>query len=180
MTPVDLGLPSGTKWAPMNVGASAPEEAGLYFSWGNTDGHTSSEGYAFTEDSYKNTPGVEISGNIPLTHDAARVNMGGNWRMPTQTEFAELVNNCTYLWTTQNGVNGAQFTSKINGNTIFFPATGHFYGTEREAFGVIGSYWSSTNLDTESSYTLYTESEKVDPNYDDVRSAGFTIRAVQS
>lgn len=162
----------------MNVGASAPEEAGLYFSWGNTGGHTSSEGYEFTQARYNNTPGVEISGNIPLTHDAARVNMGGNWRMPTQAEYAELVNNCSYQWTTQNGVAGALFTSNINGNTIFFPAAGCFYDANLDGFGENGNYWSSTYLSTNTCYALTASSEEANTNYDDLRSAGLSIRAV--
>lgn len=163
----------------MNVGASAPEEAGLYFSWGNTQGHTTSEGYEFTQASYNNTPGVEISGNIPLSQDAARVNMGGSWRMPTQTEFAELVNNCTFLWTTQNGRKGALCTSNVNGHSIFFPAAGRFRGAQIEGFGEFGLYSSSTISDVENACGLGFGEEEASIVNTITRYIGLPVRAVQ-
>ena len=163
----------------MNVGASAPEEVGLYFSWGNTDGHTSSGGYDFTQAGYNNTPGVELSGNIPISQDAARVNMGGSWRMPTQTEFAELVNNCTFLWTRRNGFTGALFTSNVNGNSIFLPAAGRFQGAEIQGFGGFGLYWSSTNSDVENACGLGFSEEEASLVNTITRYIGLPVRAVQ-
>lgn len=178
MTPIDLGLPSGTKWAPMNVGASAPEEAGKYFSWGNTDGHTPGDGYEFTETRYNNTPGAEVSGQLPLANDAARVNMGGNWRIPTKTEVEELINNCTYLWTTQNGIAGALFTSNINGSTIFFPAAGRFDGANLEGLGENASYIASTLTNASNCDRMYFDDEGADADGFD-RYFGQSVRAVQ-
>ena len=79
-----------------------------------------------------------------MSNDAARVNWGGSWRMPTNTELTELRNNCTWTWTTQNGVNGYKVTSKGNGNSIFLPA----------AEGSHGNYWSSS-LDADDPYSAW-------------------------
>ena len=130
---VDLALPSGLLWAEKNVGAAKPEDDGLYFSWGNVDGHTATDGYDFgtsNDGPYASTPGAALEGNIPsnITYDAAMHNMGAPCRMPTVSEFQELYNNCITEWTTQNGVNGRRFTSRINGNSIYFPAAGYRSG----------------------------------------------------
>lgn len=180
MTPIDLGLPSGTKWAPMNVGASAPEQAGLYFSWGNTQGHTPGDGYEFTETAYNNTPGSEVSGQLPLANDAARVNMGGSWRLPTKTEFLELVNNCTYQFISRNDVNGVLFTSNINGNSIFIPASGNIDGDTLDGFNEYGLYWSATVSDQANACCLNFDDGNPDPESENPRYVGFTLRAVQS
>ena len=135
---VDLGLPSGLKWATHNVGASTPEGYGEYFAWGETSVKTE-----YTEDN-STTFGVDmsdISGNA--TYDAARANWGSTWRIPTKTEMEELVNNCTWTWTTKNGVNGMSVVG-INGNSIFLPAgTGFFFESSLEEVGG-GFYWTST------------------------------------
>ena len=135
---VDLGLPSGLKWATHNVGASTPEGYGEYFAWGETSAKTE-----YTENN-STTFGVDmsdISGNA--TYDAARANWGSTWRIPTKTEMEELVNNCTWTWTTQNGVNGMSVVG-INGNSIFLPAgTGFFFESSLEEVGG-GFYWTST------------------------------------
>lgn len=97
---VDLGLPSGLKWADRNVGAETPQDSGLYFSWGNTDGHAVDEngnvtdGYSFDKATYNGTAGAGITAYCILdsTHDAATVNIGDSWRMPTDDEYMELVN----------------------------------------------------------------------------------------
>jgi hypothetical protein len=130
---VDLALPSGLLWAEKNVGANRPEDDGLYFSWGNVDGHTGTDGYDFgsgNDGPYASTPGAELTGNIPAntTYDAAMHNMGAPCRLPTVSEFQELYNNCITEWTTQNGVNGRRLTSRINGNSLFFPAAGFRLG----------------------------------------------------
>lgn len=163
----------------MNVGASAPEEAGQYFSWGNTDGHTQGDGYEFTQARYNNTPGVELTGNIPISQDAARVNMGGSWRMPTKADFKELYDNCTSVWTTINGVAGRLFTSNINGNTIFLPAAGLYDGTELVSPGEQGDYWSSSYDSPTSAFILYASSEEVIDRDNSERYCGIPIRAVQ-
>ena len=143
---VDLGLPSELLWATCNIGASEPWERGLYFSWGNVDGHKKDSGFYFGETEHISTPGASLVTNIPVDagYDAARANFGGSWRMPTTAEFKELRDNCTHEWTTQNGVNGRMFTSRINGNSVFFPAAGLYIELTHFNDGNSGYYWSSS------------------------------------
>lgn len=141
---VDLGLPSGLKWATCNVGASSPEEYGDYFAWGETS----------TKDSYpeegcktSNQFFNDISGDP--NYDAARANWGGAWRMPTKAECEELKNSCKWTWTT----NGSHYGYKVtgpNGNSIFLPAAGWRWGTSLKRVGTLGNYWSSTPVLIES------------------------------
>ncbi|MBR5832400.1 MAG: DUF1566 domain-containing protein [Bacteroidales bacterium] len=135
---VDLGLPSGLKWATCNVGASKPHNYGNYYAWGETTTKSS-----YTSDNsrtYGKSMG-DISGKA--SYDAARVNWGSTWRMHTRAEMQELENNCTWTWTTQSGVNGMRVTGP-NGNSIFLPAAGYCGGSSRNDVGEIGYYWSST------------------------------------
>lgn len=181
---VDLALPSGLLWAEKNVGANRPEDDGLYFSWGNVDGHTATDGYDFGSNNdgpYASTPGAALTGNIPsnITYDAAMHNMGAPCRMPTVNEFQELYNNCTTEWTTQNGVNGRRFTSRINGNSIFFPAAGIRSGVSLGNRGSLGLYWSSSRFTAAVSYLLSFNSGGVGPSNSSDRFRGFSVRAVQ-
>ena len=151
---VDLGLPSGTKWATCNVGATTPEGYGNYYAWGET---TTKSSYTCEN---SRTFGVsmndDISGNP--TYDAASANWGGTWRLPTMSEMEELVNNCTWTWTTQNGVNGCTVIGP-NGNSLFLPAAGYCGESSRNLVGEFGDYWSSTpyesNDDDDYAYYLY-------------------------
>ena len=102
------------------------------------------EEYDFTESVYETTPGAAIETDLSLEQDAARAYQGDPWRMPSSNEFQELIENCTTVWTTHNGVNGYLFTSNLNGNKLFFPAAGFYNGTSLNLHGSIGSYWSST------------------------------------
>jgi predicted transcriptional regulator len=181
---VDLALPSGLLWCEHNVGAASPYDDGLYFSWGNVEGHTGTDGYDFgisNDGPYASTPGAALTGNISVdgTYDAARHNMGAPWRMPTQPEFAELVNNCTSEWTDEDGVAGRRFTSNINGNSIFFPACGYRNGTSLYNRGSNGHYWSSTLNSSAYGYLLYFNSGGVNPANTNYRFYGFSVRAVQ-
>ena len=184
-TLVDLGLPSGTKWADRNIGAGAPEGNGLYFSWGNVEGHEKGSGYDFgtsNDGPYASTPGASLTGHIPVnaTYDAARANLGGSWRMPTTYEIMELYYNCTSVWGTLNGVYGRLFTSDINGNSVFFPAAGGYIGTSLNREGAGGSYWSSSLYSQTNAYYLDFNSSDVYPqSYYANRSDGFPVRAVQ-
>ena len=176
---VDLGLPSGTKWADRNVGAKLPEDTGLYFSWGNTDGHEAGKDYDFDDDTYDDTPGAEVDGDIDLAHDAARANLGEPWQMPTKDQFKELVDNCECEVCTLNGYRGRRFTSKINGNSIFMPFSGYIYRTGLYGRGSRGSYWSASLYSAANGYYLYFNSGGVGPaNYSN-RFDGFSVRAVQ-
>ena len=181
---VDLALPSGVLWADKNIGATTPYEDGLYFSWGNITGHTGDDGYDFGTDNegpYASTPGAEMTGNIPTntTYDAARHNMGAPWRMPTVGEFQELAANCDSEWTDEDGVAGRRFTSRINGNSIFFPASGYRHGTGLYNRGSNGLYWSASLFSQTNGYSLNFSSGGVSPAYNDSRFLGFSVRAVQ-
>lgn len=184
MTPepewVDLGLPSGLLWAKANIGSAKPEGIGLYFSWGNTDGHAEGSGYNFTQDVYNTTPAAAISDNLSLSQDAARVILGAPWRMPTADEFQELYDNCTSEWTTQNGMNGRLFTSNVNGNTLFLPAAGYYNGTNLITRGSSGYYWSSTYYSPSNAILLLFNSSNIDPHNIYNRLEGFSIRAVRT
>ena len=155
---VDLGLPSGTLWATMNVGASKPSDAGLYFQWGDTQGYTADkvgtgEGqkkFASDEGDYKfgvypNYSKYTTAGaTLDLEDDAAHANMGGDWHMPTPDQIKELTANTTSTWTTQDGVNGRLFTSKKDGSkTIFIPAAGSAWDGSVQGSGDGGYVWSS-------------------------------------
>ena len=132
---VDLGL--SVCWAGWNVGATSPEGYGNYYAWGETTTKSS-----YTEDNsstYGQSMG-SIAGNS--TYDVARAQWGGSWRMPTKAEFQELIDRCTWTWTTYNGVNGYKVTGP-NGNSIFLPAAGWF-GSSLSSRGTFGFYWSAT------------------------------------
>ena len=177
---VDLGLPSGLLWATCNVGANEPWENGLYFSWGNVDGHAYVSGYYFCETDYDATPGASLNSNIPVNaeYDAARANLGGSWRLPTKDEFYELCDNCTSEWVTQNDVNGRLFTSKINGNSVFFPAAGGYYGTVFIGSAASGAYWSSSLHSRFNACCLYVGCGGFTTQSYSLRFIGYTVRAV--
>ena len=162
---VDLGLPSHTLWATMNVGASKPSDSGLYFQWGDTQGYTTDqvgtgEGqkkFASDWSDYKwgsepnFTKYTTTGATLDLEDDAANANMGGDWHMPTLAQIRELINtaNTTSTWTTQDGVNGRLFTSKKDGTkSIFIPAAGLAWDGSVQDSGDDGGVWSSM-LDTD-------------------------------
>ena len=141
---VDLGLTSGTLWATTNVGADNPQDIGLFFAWGDTEGHELEDGYLFSWENYK---WGEVSGydtyftkycsdssrgkdgftdgkaELDLEDDAAYVNWGSDWRMPSKQQLDELQNECTWTLTTLGDVQGYNVEGP-NGNSIFLPATG--------------------------------------------------------
>lgn len=190
---VDLGLPSGTLWCDRNVGAKSPEDSGAFVSWGNTDLHFPKDNnmdwgdddeafedvYKFKYDEYKKTPGYNLEGDIDLEHDAARVNMGEPWIMPTKDDFQELFDNCIWTRKNINGVNGYLVTSKVNGNSIFFPAAGFGNGASLYDRGSNGYYWSSSLYSADYGYYLRFNSGGVDPQYSYNRYYGLSVRAVQ-
>ena len=187
---VDLGL--SVKWATCNVGATTPEEYGDYFAWGETE----PKDYYYW-DSYKYCNGssstmtkyciesdygiVDNKTTLELTDDAAHVNWGGNWRMPTEAEQDELrdTNNCTWTWTTQNAVKGYKVTSKKNGNSIFLPAAGYRNGDNLINAGGIGLYWSSSLSTSFSFYAYYLFFSSVNVGWrSDNRFNGQSVRPV--
>ena len=171
---VDLGLPSGLKWATCNVGAIAPEGYGYYYAWGETAPKTSYE-----QSNYLIYGKVMSDFSGDATYDAARANWGGTWRMPTKAEIGELNNNCTWTWTRQNGVKGYKVTGP-NGNSIFLPAAGYYSGASLNGVEY-GYYWSSTPYES-SPYPAYyltfsgiANGRSVESSY---RYRGHTIRPV--
>ena len=182
---IDLGLPSGTLWADRNVGASSQEGVGLYFSWGNTEGHVFDTDYDFFHD-YWNTTGSKLRSDIDEEHDAATVNLGKPWRMPTKDDFIELYENCTYDPCYLNSFLemkfvGIKFTSNINGKSIFFPCSG--YGDYKSFwYGhlSVGYYWSASFNSSRSARFLSFSSGGVDPQNLSYRGDRFVVRPVQN
>ena len=159
---VNLGLPSGLKWATCNVGATSPEQAGLYFAWGETTGYTAEQVTsgvrAFNSASYTASA---ISADLTLEQDAAHVNLGGNWRMPTKAEYQELLDNCNVVWTNDyngTGIKGCTFTSKVNGKSVFFPAAGYGSNSSMDFVGSYGLYWSTSWGSSSRAWSLYFDS----------------------
>lgn len=130
---VDLGLPSGLKWATCNIGANISVEYGSYFAWGRT---SDQDEYGYCYDFYDN-----ISGDVD--YDAVRANWEDSWRMPTQEEFDELINNCQWTWVSNGNYCGYKVTGP-NGKFIFLPAAGYISYTSNYYVGLEGFYWSST------------------------------------
>lgn len=184
---VDLGLPSGTLWATCNVGAESPEGYGDYFAWGETAPKatynwstyfdTNDGGSSFTMYNYEGGKTV-----LDLEDDAAHVNWGGSWRMPTKAEWQELEDNCTWTWTTQNGINGYKVTSNKAGHTdkfIFLPAAGFRYDDDLNSVGSYGDYWSSSLGENSSDSAWYLDFNS-DDHYlsSDSRYYGQSVRPV--
>lgn len=138
---VDLGLPSGTKWANMNVGAKSPSDIGNYYAWGETE--VKSE-YSWDTYMYGNSYndvvniGTDIGGT---TYDVAKTAWGGSWRIPSNAQWNELLENCDWEWTFLTSTDGVKLTSKKNGNSIFLPTTGVF--GSQTLLAAHGYYWSS-------------------------------------
>ncbi|MBR3871461.1 MAG: InlB B-repeat-containing protein [Paludibacteraceae bacterium] len=164
---VDLGL--SVKWATMNVGATSPEDYGDYFAWGETSPKSS---YNSSNYYYSSNPAT-----LPLNKDAANVNWGGDWRMPTKAEQDELRTKCTWTWTTLNGVKGCKVTSKQNGKSIFIPAAGYKDYSSTTDAGVYGDYWSSSRYSNNSSHLFnFNNSGPGEKNFS--RYRGLSVRAV--
>lgn len=183
---VDLGLPSGTKWATCNVGASSPEEYGDYFAWGETKPKSDYSWSTYFDKDDNGSSYKKYNNNGGLTEllpedDAATANWGIPWRMPSLDQIKELCNSSytTTEWTTLNDVYGRKITSKSNGNSIFLPAAGYRYDKLYDA-GTLGSYRSSS-LDP--SYNSYAYGLDFDSHYWGKshydRSSGNSVRAVR-
>ena len=218
---VDMGLPSGLLWAKANIdistdsgfqevdGAISPFKYECSFcSWGNTEMHNPSSTSAFAYNwggvnseepwyygqVYGSTPGNKLTANISPSFDAARVNLGAPWRMPTTTEYAELFANIDYVQAdgttvigssttdkrvTVNGITGLYLKSKTNSNLLFFACSGHGHGTTWYSRGGSGYYWSSSFYDARYARRLNFYSGGVSPQSYDNRYCGFAVRPVQ-
>lgn len=197
---VDLGLPSGTLWATMNVGASKPSDYGLYFQWGDTKGYTkeqigNGEGQkkfssdwsdykwylsgTIDENNLKFTKYTTPGAILDLEDDAAHVHMGGDWHMPTPNQFQELLDNTTSTLTTRDGVNGRLFTSK-NGKSIFIPAAGTAENGVVDYSGNFGDVLSSmlSNEGTDGGKYLEFGPENAGGLYSYYRHVGYSVRGV--
>ncbi len=153
---VDLGL--SVKWGSCNIGATTPEEYGNYYAWGETAPKSKYNWskYKYCNGNYntltkycsKSTYGLlgytDSKAVLDQKDDVAHVELGGNWRMPTDAEWTELLEQCTWSWTTRNEINGYLVTSKANGNSIFLPAAGAMNHTGLHDDGSFGDYWSSS------------------------------------
>jgi len=176
---IDLGLPSGTKWACCNVGASNPVEYGGHYAWGETK-----EKDYYTMDAYEycNYEGwIDIGEDIAGTeYDVAHVKWGGEWRMPSIEQFEELIDNCSWNWIALNGITGYLITGP-NGGRIFIPGAGAFWDDfltgDAEDFGL---YWSSSlaPYDKTAAWFIYFMSEEWLEPSTDYRYNGFSVRPV--
>lgn len=189
VTAVDLGL--SVKWANMNLGASFPEDYGLYYAWGETEGYNT-DSHSFTWQTYKyydrNSRSMTKYNDddkktvLDASDDAATMNWGSNWRTPSQEDFQELYEKCTVEWIQLNGVYGCKFTSSVNGNSIFLPAADFREGTEKHHNSTpCGYYWTSAlagvsvhayNLSVAEYYLNSAEFR------DNERFVGFSIRPI--
>lgn len=145
---VDLGLPSGLKWATCNVGASSPSDYGNYYAWGETTtkssyDETNSLTYGKDMSALQAAGIIGALGCLTMQYDAARANWGGNWRMPTKEECEELERVCKWTWAIQGGHKGYKITGP-NGHSIFLPAAGWREESSLSFAGDYGFLWSST------------------------------------
>ena len=193
---VDLGLPSKTMWATCNVGANKPEDEGLLFQFGHVDGYRYRDKNSQFRTNAQNLEDGSTSEYIPITSsgktykvndildladDAAHVNMGGKWRMPTKDELKELFNNTTRKVETINRVKGMLFTSKINNKRLFVPFAGYWYNGSFAAAGSSADMWSSQVHPSyvNSAYILYCYSSgNAGINISYYRSIAFSVRGV--
>lgn len=192
---VDLGLPSGTQWATFNVGASKPEDFGDYFAWGETVGYNGGK-TAFHNYNYKYYDGyslfkyctdssigtIDNKTELEPEDDAATVNWGSSWQMPSSEQFAELINSSytTTSWTTLNDVHGWMIVSKNNGNNIFLPAAGHHHGVAFSGADSFGRYLSRSlhTSNTLSAFIIDFYSERI-RIYHALRYYGQSVRPVR-
>lgn len=188
---VDLALPSGTLWATCNVGASIPSDFGSYFAWGETSPKPSYDWYNLKyfiggkEKKFSKYVASSRYGNVDnkteleKSDDAANVNWGGTWRMPTKEEWVELNNNCKWEWTTKGNHNGYLITSTKNNNSIFLPAAGWYYGSKFYGADKGARYWSAT-LYMRTSYDAYNYNSFAGPSECYYRYFGQSVRPVAS
>ena len=208
---VDLDLPSGTLWATCNVGANSPEEYGGYYAWGETKAYgeedtSNARNYSYagsykktyyswstykwcngsynsqtkynTDSSYGTVDNKKV---LDLADDAAYVNWGENWRMPTKAEQDELRNNCTWTWTSINGKNGYKVSSKKDSSKyIFLPAAGCRNDSSLYNDGSYGNYWSCSLYESDQDYAYFLDFDSSDVDWgNSSRCYGFSVRPVR-
>ena len=174
---VDLGLPSGLKWAKCNLGASKPSDYGDYYAWGEIEPKTTDYSWATykwgTESNMTKYNNTDSKTTLEAADDAATAKLGSPWRIPTNDEIQELLDRCTWTWTTQDGMKGYEVKGP-NGNSIFLPAAGGRGDSELDNAGKWGYYWSSS---LNKARGLYFNSSKRGLDIFG-RCYGFTVRPV--
>lgn len=178
---IDLQLPSGTKWACCNVGATSPENAGKYYAWGETTPKKS-----YTWENYQHCNGSEtgcksVGMNISGTsHDAAKVEWGEKWCIPTKEQYEELLNNCSFEWLNSNNKAGILLIGS-NGRRVFLPAEGYRWKNSLYYKGKHGFYGSASRASGFSSYAyeLVFDSHGYSTQIPNYRFCGVSIRAIQ-
>lgn len=214
-----MGLPSGTLWAKCDIDITKPN--GLcdtpftyeksFFSWGNTDGHNPTSASSFTPYSwggvnaqepwydgqvYGNTKGNTLQASIPVSkeYDAAMANLGQLFKMPSSSQFKELIDNCIFIdangdeipstttdkRVTVNGIGGLYLQSTINGNRLFFACSGYGNDTSWNGRGGSGDYWSASFYSVRSARYLYFYGGGVYPQINGDRYYGFAIRPIKN
>ena len=165
---VDLGLPSGKKWATMNIGSSNQQSAGNYYMYGK-----GSRTYVKTDSAYTGTENP-----LSTSVDTARQVWGGLWRTPTEAEWQELYANTTVVWTAVGGINGRKFTSKKNTSLyIFIPACGRYNSGTLSDYNTTGYYCTSTPAGSTKAYRA-TFNSSAQSTSDKSRTDGYNIRAI--
>ena len=191
---VDLGLPSGLLWATYNIGAIMPEDFGGHFAWGETTAKISYNwtNYAHGDAYDRLAKYCSLSENglngftdtltiLQEIDDIATERLGREARIPTAIEWQELIDNTESKWTEKNGIHGRLFTAP-NGNYIFLPAAGWFWGLASSNKYSNGYYWSSSlveNNPCEACYFYFDSDEQgLHDEYGELRCGGLSIRAV--
>lgn len=171
---VDLGLPRGRLWATCNIGAEKPTDCGDYFACGAVEPYNIND---CDTNSFNETDAAKLS-EMDDEHDAAKVLWGDDWRMPTLTDFAELIDNCTYNSEIIDGIMCGVFTSKVNNQKIIMPAAGNVDGGSLSYRGSGGYYWSRSFYSSSYAWLLffYSSGRGVYTNH---RGYGFSVRAVR-
>ena len=177
---IDLGLPSGTKWASCNIGANKPEEYGSYYAWGEIEDNTiySWKTYSHCDGSQE---GCYLLGISNTDYDTAKMIWGIAWQMPSSEQIEELIKNCSFEIMIVNNIKGGKFTGP-NGNSIFLPATGYYSESEIYDKGETGYYWTSTEYGISNAYNFKIDCEDYQPepprtSYES-RCCGLPIRPV--
>ena len=172
---IDLGLPSGTKWACCNVGASKPEDYGGYYAWGETE-----EKNKYSRKNYKYKKKTIVLGSIisGAQFDVANLKWGSSWQIPCYGQLKELLDNSKHEWVTLNGVNGCRFIG-YNGANIFLPAAGCYKDSSLDRIGDHGVYWLNSlhPMDEKRAHGLQIGSGYAD-SYGGYRFLGQSIRPV--